>query len=146
MPPFEGLQDLPQDLVDCVPCFLMTVLRETHLIPHPHLNLFLSGMTVTHTEVQHVNLSQNCSHTVSLLATPAGSLESRPLPLPPHELSSLVYEMNAVSQMRRPLFCYCQPEDWWCVLTVTYRIERRGMSWFLLSPGRCRAPGITVMD
>lgn len=60
MPPFEGLWDLPWDLVDYVLCFLMTVLRETHLIPNPHLNLFLSRRTVTHTEVQHVNISQNC--------------------------------------------------------------------------------------
>lgn len=28
----------------------MTVLMETHLIPNPHLNLFLSRMTHTHTE------------------------------------------------------------------------------------------------
>lgn len=50
MPPFEGLRDLPRDLVDCVLCFLMTVLMETHLIPNPHLNLFLSRLTVTHTQ------------------------------------------------------------------------------------------------
>lgn len=72
MPPFEDLWDLPQDLVDCVLCCLMTVLMETHLIPNPHLNLFLSRVTVTHTDthtqMQHVNISQNCSHTASLLA------------------------------------------------------------------------------
>lgn len=49
-PLFDGLWDIPQDLVDCVLCFLMTVLMETHLIPNPHHNFFLSRMAVTHTE------------------------------------------------------------------------------------------------
>lgn len=31
----KGLRDVSQDLVDCVLCVLMTLLLETHLIPHP---------------------------------------------------------------------------------------------------------------
>lgn len=55
--------------------------------------------------------------------------------------------------MRQPLLVTdetIEAEDWLClqyVLTATtYSSQRRGMSWFGLSVGRCRAQGITVMD
>lgn len=72
---FEDLRDLPWDLEDCVLYFLMTVLTETHLIPYPHLNLFLSSMTVTHRlkkkkKMHTSTFSQNSSHTVSWPALP----------------------------------------------------------------------------
>lgn len=77
MHPFEGLRDLPQDLVDCVMCFLMTVLMETHLIPNPHLNLFLSRMTVTDTHTHRGATRQHFPELLPhsfLVGTPAVSM------------------------------------------------------------------------
>ena len=45
---------------------------------------------------------------------------------------------------------YCEAKDGLCLPCVlpatTYSSQRRGMSWFGRSVGRCRARGITVMD
>ena len=81
-PPFEGLWDLPQDLMDCVLTFLMTVLIETHLIPNPHLNLFLSRTTVTHTHTRTSTFPRTapkqfpCWHSCSLPGVPSFIIHS----------------------------------------------------------------------
>ncbi len=144
-------------------CFLMTVLMETHLIPNPHLNLFLSRMTVTHTHTHRGATRQHFPELLphgSLVGTPAVSMVLPLLSFRKKKQSSRwkhgikMFRLLCFSKLMKcrkwgaivGYWCnYCETEDWFCLpyasTATTYSSQRRRMSGVWANSGTLQSCG-----